>query len=86
VPLCRIVSTVTILPEEGARTIHSLCPPEHGLEMQRVHTDVAVDELLPSDAWRRDGTEDIRYAHPERKQCPVGARGSVEFDGDRQPR
>jgi hypothetical protein len=79
---------------------------------QRVHTDVAVDELrdvevhrsarehvgfiavqmlfsvflsaeLPSDAWRRDGTEDIRYAHPERKQCPVGARGSVEFDGDR---
>jgi hypothetical protein len=38
---------------------------------------------LPSDAWRRDRTEDIRYAHPERKQCPVGARGSVEFDGDR---
>ena len=58
-------------------------PPERGLEIQRVHTDVAVDELLPSDAWRRDGTEDIRHAHPERKQCPVGARGSVEFNGNR---
>ena len=38
---------------------------------------------LPSDARRRDGTEDFLYAHSERKQCPVGARRTVEFDGNR---
>ena len=67
-----------ILPEMEAWTIHSLCPRN-----AHCRDSVFLAAELPSDAWRRDGTEDIRYAHPERKQCPVGARGSVEFDGDR---